>query len=194
MMRGYIIFFVGAATIAAIPAMAAEANPQTTVVAVSPLAAQPLDQLSATRDRPLFSPTRRPPTPPPFVIAAPLPPAPPPVVTLLGVVMDGEEARAIIRAGPAASVMRVRIGDDVDGWKVGQIESQRLVLLLDDRTATFTIFSRVNSNRPTDAGAPMQSPAEQGAHTAARTSPASNGPTTSSPETAHVRRPHLPQQ
>lgn len=119
---------------------------------VSPLAAQPLDRMSNTRDRPLFSPTRRPPAPPPVVVAAPPPPPPPPDVALLAVVMDGEDARAIVRAGPAAKILRVGIGDDIDGWKVGQIERLQMVLLLDDRTATFRMFTGDNKNASPNAG------------------------------------------
>jgi hypothetical protein len=193
MTRLYTIFIAAAAAIAALPAMAAEAEPQAAAAAVSPLAAQPLEKLSATRDRPLFSPTRRPPAPPPIVAAAPPPPPPPPEVALLGVVMDGEEARAIIRTGPAAKVTRVRIGDDVGGWKVGQIEAQRLVLLLDDRTATFTLFTSAN-NRPANPATLAQSPVDQDAHSAAQASPSPNNSATVNPETAPVRRPHPQQQ
>jgi general secretion pathway protein N len=124
---------------------------------VSPLAAQALDKLSATRQRPLFSPTRRPPAPPPTL--PPPPPAPPPDVALLAVIMDGEDARAVIRSGP--KVMRVQIGDDIDGWKVGQIEARLLVLSLDDRTAKFTMFTANRANAPSDAGAAMPSPGVQ---------------------------------
>jgi hypothetical protein len=111
----------------------------------SPLAAQPLDRLSATREHPLFSPTRRPLPPPPPVAQAPPPPppppAPPPEVALYGVIMDGEHARAIIRAKPNDKEIRVGIGDDVGGWKVSQIEGQRLVLSLNGRLATFVLFT-----------------------------------------------------
>jgi hypothetical protein len=193
MTRRSTIFIVAAAMIAAIPAMAADSGPQAATAAASPLAAQPLDELSATRDRPLFSPTRRPPAPPPIVAAAPPPPPPPPDVALLGVVMDGEEAHALIRTGPAAKIMRVRIGDDISGWKVGQIEAQRLVLLLDGRTATFTIFTGVN-NRPANSGTNTQSPMDQGANSTTPPSPPSNGPTKPSPGTARIRRPHTQQQ
>jgi hypothetical protein len=178
-----------AATIAAQPAMAADAEPQS-AAAVSPLAAQPLEQLSATRDRPLFSPTRRPPAPPPIVAPAA---APPPDITLLGVVMDGEDARAVIRTGPIAKVARVRIGDDVGGWKVGQIEAQRLVLLLGERTATFTLFTAAN-NRPANAAALAQSRVEQGAHSVAQSPSSLNSPAAPNLENARVRRPHPPQQ
>src|SRR5436190_24308804 len=66
----------------------------------NPVAAQSLDQLSKTLDRPLFSPSRKPtpPPPPPVVQATPPPappsPPPPPNLVLFGVVMDGEDARA----------------------------------------------------------------------------------------------------
>jgi general secretion pathway protein N len=110
----------------------------------SPLAGEPLDHLSATRERPLFSPTRRPPPPPPPVVRnaePPPPPPPPPNVALLGVVVDGDEVHAIVRTAPAAGMIRVRIGDDVGGWKVAQIEGRSLVLVLDGRAATFTMFA-----------------------------------------------------
>jgi hypothetical protein len=50
----------------------------------------------------------------------------------------------VIRANPAAKVTNVEIGDDVGGWKVAQIEGQKLVLALDGRLATFVMFSRTN--------------------------------------------------
>jgi general secretion pathway protein N len=114
------------------------------------LQAQSLDGLSATRDRPLFSPDRRPPAPPPPPPPAPeaAPPAPPDV-TLLGIVVDRERARAIVRSG-TAKIERVQIGDDISGWKVSQIEGRRLLLSLDDRLATFTLFSRWSSRQPAD--------------------------------------------
>lgn len=147
-------------SVTAMPAMAidpgsqAEPGAQAATASVSPLAAQPLDRLSATRDRPLFSPTRRPPAPPPVIPVAPAPPPSPPNIALLAVIMDGEEARAIVRTGPAAKTMRVQIGDDIDGWKVGQIEARQLVLLLDDRTATFNMFA--GNSAPPSTGAASQ--------------------------------------
>src|SRR6266404_2187712 len=129
----------------------------------SPLAAQPLDRLSATRERPLFSPTRRPPPPPPPVVIAPEPPPPPPPppdVALFGIVMDGDEAHAVVRAGPAAKIMRVRVGDDICGWKVAQIDGRRLILSLDDRIATFLMFAGNSAN-----GAPRTGPEAPAANT-----------------------------
>jgi hypothetical protein len=108
----------------------------------NPLQAQSLDGLSATRERPLFSPNRRPvpPLPPPVEQAAVATALPPPNVTLFGIVIDDEGAHAIVRS-EADKVDRVQIGDDIGGWKVSQIEGRRLVLSLEGRFATFMLFS-----------------------------------------------------
>jgi general secretion pathway protein N len=112
---------------------------------ISPLAEYALDRLSATRERPLFSPNRRPPPPPAVIVATRPPPAPPPNVTVLGIVMDAEDACAIIQTGGSSEVRRVRIGDDIGGWKVVQIEQRLLVLSLDNRSVRFTMFASPGS-------------------------------------------------
>jgi general secretion pathway protein N len=136
-----------AAGVAADAPMPAEI--QQVAAPATPLAGQPLDALRASRERPLFSPTRRPPPPPAVVERSPDPPPPPPPppnVALFGIVMDAGEARAIVRTAPAADVLRVRTGDDIGGWKVAEIEGRRLVLSLDGRLATFTMFAGSGGN------------------------------------------------
>jgi general secretion pathway protein N len=128
------------------------------------LAAQTLERLSVTRERPLFSPTRRPPPPPPLpVVSRPELPAPPspPTVHLFGIVVDAEGAHAIVRNGTSGPMVRVRIGDEVGGWKVSQIEGRKLVLSLDDRFATFTLFSGETSSRASTDDLHSKSAAEQ---------------------------------
>jgi hypothetical protein len=124
----------------------------------NPLQTQSFDHLSATRDRPLFLPSRRPvPPPPPPVEPSPKPvaPPPPPDVALFGIVIDAGGARAIVRSG-AGQIERVQIGDAVGGWKVSKIEGRRLVLSLDDRFATFTMFSDHGGKRPPDQAISLQ--------------------------------------
>jgi len=140
----------------------------------NPLAAQSMEGLSASVDRPLFSPSRRASAPPPLPVAQvpapPAPPSPPPNVVLVGIVMDGERARAVIRTGAEQKILRARIGDDVGGWKVAQIEGRKLVLSLDDRLATFTLFNnRAGEPRPLNQaavpnvlGRPENSPQQSG--------------------------------
>jgi hypothetical protein len=133
----------------------AQAPATPTAGLASPLAVHSLDRLSATRERPLFSPSRRAPAPPPPPPPRPPPPPPePPNVTLVGIVMDAGEARAIVQSGPTNEVRRVRIGDEIGGWKVAQIESRRLVLKLDSRLATFSMFSGHRNPAPRAAARP----------------------------------------
>jgi hypothetical protein len=162
----------------------------------SPLAAQPLDRLSATRERPLFSPTRRPPPPPPPVVVAPEPPPPPPPppdVALFGIVMDGDEAHAVVRAGPAAKIMNVRVGDDIGGWKVAQIEGRQLVLSLDDRIATFMMFTGNSPNGAPPVDRETQSADRQAQpQTQQQNQMRQNAPAPPDPPPSGARKAHRP--
>jgi hypothetical protein len=67
--------------------------------------------------------------------------------------MDGEGARAVVRAGADKKILRAQIGDDIDGWKVSQIEGRKVVLSLDGRFATFKLFND-DRGRSESAGGP----------------------------------------
>jgi hypothetical protein len=125
-----------------------QTRPEPSAGVANPVAAQPLDRLSVTRERPLFSPSRRPPPPPSAPVAqsaAPVLPPAAPSVDLFGIVSDEEGARAIVRAGPGNKILRIRVGDEIGGWKVSQIEGRKLVLSLGERSTTFTLFSGHNT-------------------------------------------------
>jgi general secretion pathway protein N len=111
-------------------------------VEANPLARQPLERFAATRDRPLFSPSRRP--PPPAMAhreAEPPPPPPePPAVVLLGVLTDARGTRAFIRPNPMDKVRSARVGDDISGWKITRIEPTRIIFGQDERSKTFAMF------------------------------------------------------
>jgi hypothetical protein len=114
----------------------------------NPLAAQSMERLSATVDRPLFSPSRRgAPTPPVGRDPEPRVPPPPPNLVLSGVVMDGESARVVVLVGAEKRILRAQIGDEIGGWTVSQIEGRKLVLSLDGRFATFTLLHRDGDQR-----------------------------------------------
>ena len=120
----------------------------------NPLAAQPLDLLSDTRERPLFAPTRRPPPPPPPPVVQrvePPAPVPPPNVILLGVVTDENGPRAVVRSAGPDKIVRARLGEEIEGWQVTQIEPRRLVLSHDARSVSFALFSRLKDNVVRDA-------------------------------------------
>jgi hypothetical protein len=136
----------------------------------NPLWAVTLDQLAATRDRPLFSPSRHPPArpQPPRVetVAAVPPPAPrqPPSVVLLGIVTDADGTWALIRAGGADKITPARLGDEIAGWKVSEIETRRLVLSSDDRSVSFALFARtggasdLGAKKPADSAPVVRTP------------------------------------
>jgi hypothetical protein len=127
----------------------------TSAVSGNPLADVPLARLSGTRNRPLFSPSRRPPAPaaPPAIAARvepAQPPSPllsPPGVTLFGIVVGAQDARAFIATGAADRIIGVRPGDDVSGWTVTAITQRDLVLSRAERSATFTLFSPGNASQ-----------------------------------------------
>ncbi len=126
-------------------ARAAEQLAGNEVVVDNPVELQPLEQLSATRDKPLFSPLRRLPAKPVAPVARqepPPPPPPPPSVVVLGIVSENGDGQAAIRAaGKGDKVVRVRAGDDVSGWKVERIEPRRLVLKQGERSVDFALFT-----------------------------------------------------
>lgn len=128
----------------------------------NPVAAQPLEQLPAIVDRSLFSPSRRAPAAPPPVVqgpAAPALPSPPPDVLLLGVVMDGESARAVVRVGADKRLLRAQMGDDIDGWKVAQIDGRKVVLASQDgRFVTYRLFNDERGGAGANGGAALERP------------------------------------
>ncbi len=133
------------------PARAADAQLETQAAA-NPVAAKSFDLLSATRERPLFNPERRLPTKAAVVVQeTPSPPPMPvvaPQVSLLGVIDDPQGARAVVRSDPAGKLLRLRIGDEIGGWHVTEIEGQRLVMSLDERSIAVKLFASEREGRP----------------------------------------------
>jgi hypothetical protein len=106
-----------------------------------------LEDLSATRERPLFAPTRRPP-PPPRVEAEPEP-APvevkavavvePPPFDLVGAVIGPDKAFALLRNKSTSQVIRLRSGEDAEGWRVGEIGPRSVALERDGRRESLAL-------------------------------------------------------
>jgi hypothetical protein len=125
-----------------------------------------LDDLSATRDRPLFSPSRRPrannvavtvaPPPPPPPPAAPIPP---PNLTFFGTFESPTEVGAAVLIPPNEKPTIIRYGTYINGWRVVDISRHRLVLAAQDRKAVFTLFNPAgSSNGETPDAAPPAGP------------------------------------
>jgi general secretion pathway protein N len=113
----------------------------------NPLWSLSLSSLSVTRERPIFSPSRRPPSRP--VVAAPqVPPAKPPqlsskppvpdhpLLTLLGTLAGDNQGVGIFLNEADKTTLRLRIGEDHEGWVLRSIRGGEVTFEKDERTAT----------------------------------------------------------
>ena len=124
------------------------------MAAGNPLWAIPLRALTETRDRPLFSPSRRP--PPAAVIAAPIvaprpqPPAAPdhPPLTLVGTVVGGRQAIGVFVDEASKSIVRLRIGQNHDGWILRAVHERDAVFDDRRREAILALPAVSGKNRP----------------------------------------------
>lgn len=130
----------------------------------NPLWAVPLTALAATRERPLFSSSRRPPPPaaPPAVVEAPPPPPPTPSAPaqppflLIGAIISPQAQVALIKDAATQTILRVRAGDEPDGWRVRSVAARSIVVEKADQSFTLDI-PRV----PDQAAPPPRIPPDQ---------------------------------
>jgi general secretion pathway protein N len=109
----------------------------------NPLSTLPLRQLSMTRDRPIFSPSRRPPPSPQTLVT--------PIAVRQTVKSEPERPTVSLRAtiiGPKAdeqigvfidsatrSVIRLRVGEDHEGWVLRVVKARQATLVKDGELA-----------------------------------------------------------
>ena len=114
----------------------------------NPLWEIPLSTLSATRERPIFSPSRRPPPPvtaaaPPPAQAPPPPPRPPrverPQLSLVGTVAGEEESFGLFVDPATKAAFRLKIGEDYQGWKLGTVQGREVMLERDMQSAVLSL-------------------------------------------------------
>jgi hypothetical protein len=132
----------------AAPQASPAAAPQTAPgVSANPLWAIPLSALAATRNRPLFTPSRRPPAPviantP--VAAAPPPPPPPaapehPNLVLVGTVAGENEGVAVFIDQGTRNAVRLRTGEGHLGWILQSVDRRAVTLHKGDQTETLEL-------------------------------------------------------
>jgi general secretion pathway protein N len=111
----------------------------------NPLWKVPLSSLSATRERPIFSPSRRPPpvtalstaASRPQTVAAPNRPQ----LSLVGAIAGKDEGIAIFLDETTKSVVRLRIGESHSGWSLRTVKAREVILQKDRQTIVFAIPS-----------------------------------------------------
>jgi hypothetical protein len=134
------------------------------VKAGNPLWAIPLSTLSATRDRPLFSSSRRPAplavaaAPPPStpILAKPVAPSPPPF-TLLGTIIGGGTRLAVFLNDQSKAVTRIREGESDSGWTLRSVDPRSAILENDGRMVTVEFPVVSGSPAPVVASSAPQS-------------------------------------
>jgi hypothetical protein len=121
------------------------------VPSANPLWTIPLGSLTATRERPLFSPSRRP--PPPVVVArAPPPPPPPPPkpaelekpqLSLVGTILGENWERIGLFVNPAdRKAVRLKLGEDHKGWILRAVRAREVVLVKGQQSAVLELPQR----------------------------------------------------
>jgi general secretion pathway protein N len=122
----------------------------------NPLWAIPLSRLTATRDRPLFLPSRR--APSPGVAAGPVmglaPSAPPPAeperppLTLVGAIASETEGFAVFLDQATNAVIRLRTGQDHQGWVLRTVKGREATLVKASISTTLMLPEPGNIGAP----------------------------------------------
>lgn len=150
--------------VTATPSAPAAPGPERTLSA-NPLWAMPLAQFPVTRDRPIFSPSRRPPATAvapvvaPKVAAMPKPREPErPQLTLVGTIASDEEGFGIFVDQSTKAVLRLKVGEDFRGWKLRSVQGRETALEKDQQVVTLALpqpgVGQVTSEVPPPPPAP----------------------------------------
>jgi hypothetical protein len=140
---------------------------ETATVAANPLWAIPLSALTATRTRPLFTPSRRPPAPvvASVPVAAPRPPpVPPPAVpqhpnlTLVGTVASENEGVAVFIDTTTRDTVRLRTGEGHSGWILQSVERSAATLQKGQQTETLALPRATAVAAPAPVVSPLPPP------------------------------------
>lgn len=125
----------------------------------NPLWAIPLKELSATRERPIFSSSRR--ALAPAVAAAPYSPPPQPrkpaeperpQLSLVGTVAGDREGFGIFLDRSTNTVLRLKTGEAHNGWILREVRGRETVLEKGDKTATLALPVRPNASSGRSTG------------------------------------------
>jgi hypothetical protein len=118
-------------------AVALAANRDTPTTSGNPLWSIPLSALGATRERPLFSASRRAPNvASPTALSPPEQPPPPPVasaperppLSLLGTIVGSESSVALLKEAGSQAVLHLHVGEENSGWRVQGISLHSIVV------------------------------------------------------------------
>ena len=120
----------------------------------NPLWGIPVNALRATRERPIFSPSRRPPVaappaaPPPQIVKNAVPPQPDePALNLIGVVVGNGEGYAVFLDNTSHAIVRLKTGEGEGGWVLRSVANREAVLERNHRTAIMRLPSPMGDHK-----------------------------------------------
>jgi hypothetical protein len=144
----------------AVPPLTASSQEPATIA--NPLWAIPLATMSTTRDRPLFSPSRRPPPPietPVAAVRAPPPPPPPrvepPPLSLVGTVSGDDESFAIFVDQTTRTALRLRLGENYEGWWLRSVQNREVALEREQQTTILSLPDPGDGNTAISSPTPV---------------------------------------
>jgi general secretion pathway protein N len=144
---GYHVWRVLEAGPVAIDAGAAPPPPAPIVVAPRETIAElpRIDEFAETVARPLFMATRRPPEPEEEVVEEAKTGAQRNLFNLLGIVISSDERVALVTRRRGGEMLRLVVGQYIDGWRVETIRSDRMTLSQGDETE---VLKLTDAQRP----------------------------------------------
>jgi general secretion pathway protein N len=116
----------------------------------NPLWEIPIGSLSATRERPDFSASRRPPASPPAPMqVAEAPPPPPaefeqPPFTLAGTAIGKPRNIALILDQATKNAVRLHVGEAASGWYLRSVDVRTMTLEKNSQTVTLNLPAHVS--------------------------------------------------
>jgi len=140
--------------------VAAPPSSEPAPTSANPLWAIPLSALTATRDRPLFSASRRPPPPavvPVAVVPEPPPPPPPaepekPNLVLVGTIVGDANSFGIFIDQTSRTALRLKLGEQHEGWTLRSVQKREAMLIKDQQIA---VVAMPAPGKGGDAGAEL---------------------------------------
>jgi general secretion pathway protein N len=128
------------------PAAPKDADARQPTPGGNPLWGIPIHALDATRERPIFSASRRPPLPPVVaqrVTAAPPPPKPAepeqPHLTLVGTAIGTTKNVAVVLDLTTKTLVRLHVGEAVSGWILRSVDSRAMTVEKNSQTVTMAL-------------------------------------------------------
>ena len=112
----------------------------------NPLWGIPISALDATRERPIFSASRRPPMPLVVAqrVAAALPPPKPaepeqPLLTLVGTAIGAPINVAVVLDRTTKTLVRLRVGEAISGWILRSVDPRTMTVEKNSQTVTLAL-------------------------------------------------------